>query len=254
MLRLVNVISIDTLILMKYLLFFIILSNVTSSIAQTSSPSKHEDSLKSVQIISKYLNALGDSESIISVKRTLIGKAQGMDSEMRILQKSPDKFSVESFLNGKLISKQLSNDNQFVILVQNYQIPVDQATKDIGIFEWSLIPETRLRELNINLVYKGVIIDNGSQLNLIEYTFPSGHKILNYFDEQNGLKVKTSREQVSAIGKVAIISSFSDYRDVKGFKFPFEIIQSMAGIEQKMIVTLLEVNVELGESLFKIEK
>jgi zinc protease len=236
---------------MRLSLTILFLAYTINSISQKQSSFYfREDSLKASGIISKYIHAVLGSSNLST---NLSGKSQGMDTEMRILKKFPNRFSVESFLNGKTVSKQIGNGSQFIMLVQNYSVPVDQATKDIGIFEWSLLPETRIQELNIKPIYKGAVIENNISYELIEYHFPSGHKFLNYFDAKTGLKMKTVREQMSAVGNITMVSKFADYREVQGFKFPYEIIQSMGGIEQKMSLTLIEINIELEDSLFKTE-
>lgn len=139
------------------------------------------------------------------------------------------------------------------MLVQGNELPVDEATKTLGLFEWAMVPELRIQELKMTISYKGAEDIDGLKNQVVEYGFPDGSKILNYFSNETGLKTKTVREQDSALGHIVMISKFSDYRAVRGIKFPYEVTKSMASMEMKYSVSKLEVNIDLDDGLFTLK-
>lgn len=244
---------------MRFLLLLIIFAPLAISAQRHSGPGSQStassDSAKAHLIIENYLQAIGTKaafDSLRSIKIVQKGKSQSVELTLSISAQRPNKFSVETSVQGMKMSQMVSDGTNFSLLVRNQKIPTDATAQALAAFEWAIVPELQLNELGVKVVYKGSEMENNAKLNIIEYTINKSIKILNYFDAGTGLKVKTLRQQTSAMGNVDLISRFSDYQDVNGIKFPSKIKQWMGTIETSYTVESIEVNPVLDDALFKV--
>lgn len=76
---------------------------------------------------------------------------------------------------------------------------------------------------------------------------------LHWYDTESGLLVKQTRKTASQMGKVEIVSEFSDYRSVEGapgVRMPFTTHMTTAGMKQVIQITGITVNPEFPEDRF----
>ena len=75
-----------------------------------------------------------------------------------------------------------------------------------------------------------------------------------YFDNSTGLIHAMKMESDSPFGKLKVVVTTSDYRDVDGIKIPFLSVQEIEAfqMEMRMVTTKVEQNVELPAEEFKM--
>jgi outer membrane lipoprotein-sorting protein len=80
-----------------------------------------------------------------------------------------------------------------------------------------------------------------------------GDTITTYFDMETWLTVRTETVRNSSVGRISVVSDFSDYREVDGVKVPFKTEVLLMGAQQ-MITTIesMEFNVKLPEGIFDL--
>ncbi len=98
----------------------------------------------------------------------------------------------------------------------------------------------------------GVVEFAGQRAYKVALTPADGDMQTRYFATDTLLPLGRQMTMESQMGKVAAEESYSDYRDVNGMKFPFKIVQSMAGQTMEMQVDSVELDVELPPGTFDI--
>ena len=86
----------------------------------------------------------------------------------------------------------------------------------------------------------------------IRLVLPSGIRWFQYYAVETGLKVKETKEIHTKQGLFEQETYFSDYREVKGLKFPFTIKQYLGLQEIELTVTNIEINTGLDDSVFEL--
>ena len=80
----------------------------------------------------------------------------------------------------------------------------------------------------------------------------SVEKITEYFDIESGLKVKSVQViENEQMGSMVMSSTFSDYKEVSGMKFAFQVMQQMGPQQMDMKVASVEVNTKIPDSAFE---
>ena len=74
-----------------------------------------------------------------------------------------------------------------------------------------------------------------------------------FFDTENGLKLRTLITQESPMGPMTQITDYEDYREVEGMMFPFMIKQQVGPQAIDMEVETIEINQGLDDDVFKVE-
>ena len=77
-----------------------------------------------------------------------------------------------------------------------------------------------------------------------------GNKETNFYEADSKLMVRTIRKQKTAMGDIPVTANISDYRESKGFVFPFLTKNAMMGMEQIMRVKEIMVDEEIDDSIF----
>ncbi len=62
-----------------------------------------------------------------------------------------------------------------------------------------------------------------------------GYSWINYYDKKTGLQLKQEKSMDTPNGVMTQVTYFSDYRNVDGLMFPFEITQSVAESRSRYI-------------------
>lgn len=212
--------------------------------------------LTAEKVIATYIEALGGAKKIQelkSVKTTMKAKIQGMEVTMTNSKKASGKSLTELTVQGNVMQKSVSDGKDVAEIQMGQKAPVDAAAKEKNLFEAHLVPETMLTAMNIKSSLKAIESLDGKEAYVVEYVFPAGEKITNYFDKETGLKVQTLEQVKTPQGEIAVPTKFQDYKDVSGVKFPHTILVSQGPMNFKFQVSSLEVNPTLDDAIFKVQ-
>lgn len=195
------------------------------------------------QVIQKYIDAIGGSEKLKSVKSlayTVEGTVQGMNITSNSTQ-TGDKYCSETRVNGNSAGKQVYDGKTAFIYTrgQKHELP-DQVAANMR--EQAVIfPELDLLN-NPGATLSGVDKVNGTNV----YVVKSEQKTY-YFDQTTGLKLK---EVSSAMGATIAIT-FGDYKEFSGVLIPTSMEQSAGSQPVPLKVTSAEINGNIDESIFQ---
>src|SRR5262249_689489 len=86
---------------------------------------------------------------------------------------------------------------------------------------------------------------------VVQGSGPRGYLATLYFDPQTGLLARMIRYGPSPVGRVPVQIDYSDYRDVNGIKFPFELKFSWLDGRYTAKLTDIKTNVALDAAKFR---
>lgn len=207
--------------------------------------------LTGMDVIAKYVEAIGGKDKLakmndVSIKMGM--SMQGMNIEIVNRQKAPNKLSVETTMGGNVLSKQVCNGVKAMVKSQmgNQEI-TGPALQDM-LAQATLNAELYLEKMGITAELKGSEDVDGQPAWKVQMKMPSGKNTVDFYDQKSGLKVKSVSQQ----GQMSVTTLYSDYRDVDGVLFPFKIKQSAGPQSFDIVVSNVEVNKGIDDSVFEL--
>ena len=212
------------------------------------------EGLTALDVINKYVNATGGKENYLSVKdRTTImtGKMMNRDFTVTIHQKAPDKLR-QVIHSGQATQTFIFNGTKAVMIMGDNTTPIRDKelsqTKIEARMNFLLDPET------YGVTPKLVGIETVDSTICYEISMTTDSSLIwdQFYDTNTGLKIKEIRDIETSQGKFKEESTYSDYKNVKGVKYPFKIRQTIGRQTAEMKVDSITVNTGLDNKLFEI--
>jgi predicted Zn-dependent peptidase len=192
-------------------------------------------------VLDNYIQAIGGQKAVAAVKTILVSGTATIPQAP-----SPLKYTSKKDAKGKVLvkiemegmgelSKQVLNDKggYSVQQGQRKELSADELAEKratAGTFdELALSKKT-------DLVLDGIEPLNGSDA----YVIKNGKSTL-YYDVKSGLKVAETKTIERGEQKMTVTTNYSDYKDVKGVKIPFEVVMNQ-GFELDFKMTDVKIN------------
>lgn len=208
-------------------------------------------------VISHYLAAVGGPDKINSIKdMTMLatGSIQGQQIDVRRSYLTPHHFLLEvtiPTMNNQVVSKILVNGDSVSMQRMGQPIPVPDEVKQSLKEETQPFPETKYLKGGYQLDLTGLVAVDGKDAYEIKVTDAQGNVTTTYYDAHSGLKVKEVAEEKTPMGTSKDVTTYKDYKEVKGIKFPFTLGTDRGGMAMDMKVKELKVNNGLTPADFK---
>ncbi|UFH36583.1 M16 family metallopeptidase [Flavobacterium acetivorans] len=200
-------------------------------------------------VLDKYIVAIGGEKAVKAVKTismkgsTTIPQAP---SPLSFTSKadSKGKLNVELAMGTMSLMKQVVNETSAYVLQQGQR-------KN---FEGSELAEMKssavlFEELQLSKK-EGISLDGIENLNGKEaYAIKNGKTTL-YFDVTSGLKIAEAKTMEQGGKSITQTTNFGDYREVKGVKVPFNIVQNV-GFELDIKMSEITINEGVTDADFK---
>jgi len=200
-------------------------------------------------VVSNYVTAIGGKEKLEKVNdiTTKMGMAmQGMKIEIISKQKSPNKMSVETLMGGNVLSKQVCNGVKAMVKSPQGNQELTGANLEEMLTQSTMNVELYLDKMGITPELKGAEDVEGQSAWKVQMTSPSGKITVDFYDKKSGLRVKTIAQQ----GQMSVTTLYSDYRSVEGVLYPFKLKQSAGPQSFDIIVSSVEVNKGIDDTVF----
>ena len=148
---------------------------------------------------------------------------------------SKGKLMVEIAMGPMSLMKQVVNEKGAYVVQQGQRKNIEGA--DLAEMKASAIPfeEMQLAK-KTEITLTGIESINGNEA----YAVQNGKTTL-YYEVKSGLKIADSKTQEQGGNKVTVTTYYKDYRDVKGVKIPFNIIQNV-GFELDIKMSDVKIN------------
>jgi zinc protease len=243
---------------MKYKKIILLLIIITFSQIllpqETGSTETDPVNITAMAVINKYLYAIGGIDKFKSVMdRTTVmtGLAMNQPIDIIIMQKYPDNLFQELrvgevkqviyYRNGKG-SLKIGDETTEIDNKELERLKID------AVMQFLLDPESYGIKTE---VLPNEMVDSIDCYKL-KFVLPSGIRWFQYYSVETDLKVKETKEIQTKQGLFEQETYFSDYREVKGLKYPFRIVQYLGLQEIELNVTSLEVNTGLDDKIFEL--
>lgn len=207
--------------------------------------------LTGMDVISKYVEAIGGKEKLMKMNdvTTQMGmEMQGMKIEIVSQQKAPNKMSVETKVGGNVMSTQVCNGAKAMVKSPRGNMELTGPQLEEMLAQSTLNAELYLEKNGIKAELKGADEVDGNPAWKVQMTFPSGKNTVDFYDQKSGLKVKSVAQQ----GPTSVTTNYSDYRLVEGVLFPFKLKQSAGPQSFDIVVSSVEVNKGIEDSVFDL--
>ncbi|MFN4027337.1 MULTISPECIES: M16 family metallopeptidase [Flavobacterium] len=201
-------------------------------------------------VIDNYIKAIGGEKAIKTVKSIVnVGETKIPQAPMPIAYNSKidnkGRMMVELSMAGMgSLMKQVVNGNTAYMMQQGQKKTFEG--EDLAKMKESavLFSETTLAT-KAGVTLTGIEPMNGSDA----YTVVDGDTTY-YFDVKTGYKTAEATTEEQGGQKATRVTTFNDYRDVKGVKFPFNTIMNV-GIELDIKISEVKINEGVSDADFQ---
>ncbi|MDH4403237.1 MAG: pitrilysin family protein [Flavobacterium sp.] len=200
-------------------------------------------------VLDNYIKALGGENAVKAVKTIAMTGSTSIPqapSPLTFTSKvdSKGKMMVELAMGTMSLMKQVVNEKEGYASQQGQKMKLEGEA--LAKAKAGAVPFEELTfATRTDLVLTGIEPINGSDA----YALKNGDATL-YYDVKSGLKVADSETQDQGGKKVTMMTYYNDYKDVKGLKFPFNIIKNV-GIELDIKIADVKINEGVSDADFK---
>jgi zinc protease len=205
--------------------------------------------LTSKNVLDNYFKAIGGEKAVAAVKTiSMLGSTTipQAPSPLTFTNKvdSSGKLMVEIAMGPMSLMKQVVNGNEAFVVQQGQRKNIEGS--DLDEMKASATPFEELGLIKKEDVkISGIEPINGNDA----YVIVNGKTTL-YYDVKSGLKVAESKSMEQAGKKMTQTTYFGDYREVKGVKVPFNIIQNV-GFELDIKLSEVKINEGVSDADFQ---
>jgi len=211
--------------------------------------------LTSQAVLDNYIKAIGGTKALTDVKSfamTLSGSIQGQNLQMEMKFNAPSLYATNMKMGSMLIMRKVLNNS--VAKQTGMQGSKDITGSELAdlIVESSIAPELNYEKLGVKHTLKGIANINGADCYQIELVMPSGKKKTEFFDIKSNLKIRSLQTEDSPQGTVSVTTEYSNYKEVKGVLFPYELSQAAGPMQFVFKVDTVLVNEGTTDEDFKL--
>lgn len=206
-------------------------------------------------VLNRYIYSIGGIDkfkSVIDRTTVMTGTAMGQPINIMIMQKYPDKLFQE-LQAGEVKQLLYYNSGKGTMIIGDEKINIDDKELERLSMDanMQLLLDPESYGVKMELLPNEVV--DSVECFKIKFTLPSGIRWFQYYANDSGLKVKEVKEIQTKQGLFEQETYFSDYREVKGLKFPFTLKQHFGIQEINLTVTSIEINTGLEDKIFEVQ-
>ena len=198
-------------------------------------------------VLQKYIDVVGGEKALKDVKSLATfasGTVQGTPLELVIKRTSSNKMAMEMKAMGMTMMKQVVTDTGAYIVQQGQRKDLTgDELKEIQEMAGTFKELSLLKDNSISL--SGIETINGNDA----YVIKNG-KTSYFYDTKTGFKVGESKEIEQGGQKMTQTTTFQDYKDVKGIKFPYKTILNV-GMEIELTTSEVKINEGVSDGDFE---
>ena len=186
-----------------------------------------------------YIKAIGGKaavDKITSYGFEADAEAQGMPLHLKMVRKNNGAMGMDVSVSGQPFQRIAWDGTDGYVSMQGQKTPIPADAKaELGKVK-DLFPELNFGS-NTSLVMDGKETINGEESYKLK-----GNNIIYYYSVKTGLKTGETKTQSMGGQEMTIPTTYADYKDVSGVKFPFTFSQSLMGQDIKYTITGYTIN------------
>lgn len=209
---------------------------------------------KAHAVLNDYIDAIGGREKLSQIEDRITymtGTVQGFEVKMKLYQKIPSSFRQEVAASGfdQII---IYNGEEGIIITgeESMRIPAEELIriKFESSLHFLLDPESS----GVKMMLTDTLTINNTPVYKIQSSADSV-EWFTYYDIKDKYRILEERQVKTPAGLIKQELWFSNYKEVDGLKYPFEIMQKLGAQEINFSVTSIKTNQLLDDELFKID-
>ncbi len=201
--------------------------------------------ITATSVIENYIKAIGGKDKVNAVKSVMFsatGKIQGIDLTYTSKTAAPNKFSDVVTGMGQTLSKQVFDGTKGYAEQQGRR--KDLEGKELEELLGKKAPFEDLAYINGTLDRIEPI--DGKNAYVIKH---KGQEI--FYDVTSGLKIKSTKKVKGPQGEVIVPTSYANYKEVNGIKFPYKISQKMGPMDLNFEIKEVKINEGVSDTDFQ---
>lgn len=204
------------------------------------------------EILDKYITAIGGKDALMKVTDMTTNMSTDMNGNAMVMtrkQKLPNKFVMVMNANGMEVFKQTSDGTKVVMGgmrgTQTLEGPAAQQMMVMNV----LFPELHYAENGVKTTLVGPEKIDGKDSYKLSHTLADGSATwTDNFDASTGLKLQSVTTGRGQQGEM--VTTYADYKDIGGIKFPMTLVQQSARGPMTLSVDSVKMNKGLKDSDF----
>ncbi len=207
-----------------------------------------DPSVTAENVFNKYIEAIGGRDAVNDVETVVMladATIQGMQLSLEMKQTVDGKSYQAVSMGGNVMNKNVFDGEKGYVMAQGQKMPYNEEQIKAAKTDANPFPELTVGNAKV----EGIEQVDGEDA----YVVSMDESNKNFYSVDSGLKVKSVKTVSQGGQTMTIPTGFSDYREVKGVKFPFVISQSMGPQSFEFKVNEIKVNEGVSEEDFKVE-
>lgn len=205
------------------------------------------DSITVSGIIAKYIQALGgraNLEKIYSEGFEASGEYQGKTMVIKMQRANEGQMMSNILMDGKGIQKTVWNGKNGYVIENGVKSPLPRDVRKELLKNQPLFPELDSAFVN-KLQLAGVKTVAGERSYVLR-----GDDIIYYYSIKTGLKTGETLVHTVNRNTVVVPTTYGDYKEVSGIKFPFEFTQRIGDITVDYKISDYSIN-QVSDDVFQ---
>ena len=183
-------------------------------------------------VIEKYIEAIGGEEKAAAIQSATIKQSSEIQGQQMSISTTHDlnamKFEQEVSMMGQVMQKITMENGKATVSAQGQsQTLTDEQYEEakMGMF---IFPELHYEEMGYSFSLDGIQDVDGVQAYKVTVTNPTGSSVTNYYQVDDGLKVRSESPTVGTV-------TYKKYETVEGVKYPMEMNLQMPGMPMTLV-------------------
>ncbi len=208
-------------------------------------------------VVNNYIRAIGGRENLKKVKDITMkydAEIAGAPMKMNatIIRKKPNKYKMEMVAAGMgtLMAQTFDGEKAKMSGMQGEQVLEGEDLEDMAEqSKFNLELEYLTEAYTLKLTKIAMVGDEKAYV--MEVVDSKGNKTTEYYSVESGLKLKSETVAETPQGPMTSSETFSNYKEVNGVMFPYQMNIDAGPQKIKMTATEIKVNTGVKDSEFK---
>ena len=206
-------------------------------------------------IVNNYVSALGGVKKLNKLKTlqfTYTASVPGApaDLKMEVLKQKPNSFSMTMTMMGMTVQRQYSNGNGGFSDGMEGQSEMSPEELTEAQTEYKIAAELDYFE-KYTVELKGIDLLDEQEVFVLVRSDIKGTKATEYYSVQSKFLVKEETVLETPQGEVSQTTLYTDYQAERGYYFPHQIIQNVAGQSIDMKLNKVVINKKIKSNKFE---
>lgn len=197
-------------------------------------------------VINKYIEAIGGRKALEDVNTlniNAVAEMQGMQLGLEMIKTAKNQSSVVVSMGGNSLQSIKFNGEKGYVMAQGQKLENNENQNMTAKMESAPFIELTAKEANLERVEP---VDGQDA-----YVLSLGNGREAYYDKESALKVKEVSKQEMMGQSVSVITTYSNYKEVNGIKFPHTIGQIVGPQQFTFNITNIKINEGVTDADFE---